>query len=225
MLGHAGALLFNGDLPVTSRATDHTAALPHAHSFPVLGVLRRLRHDPAPSTGVASAPRPAGCRPAGATPGRFPRSLMSALTGLGVQLYPGGIAAGRTSQSWPGPPATQITRATEADGSKATTRPAPQRGPSTRFTGPLTTHGASATGSVALRLPSSLAGTRRLAVPTRPYIVEAAPGLAPDPGFDLPPASTGHCDDRRRAPPPARLLISASWRTRFLALVIDPWVG
>ena len=52
---------------------------------------------------------------------------------------------------------------------------------------------------------SSLAGTSRLAVPTRPYIVEAASSLAPNPGSGLPPASTDHCDDRRRVPPPARL--------------------
>src|SRR6476620_721634 len=52
--------------------------------------------------------------------------------------------------------------------------------------------------------PSSLAGTSRLVVPARPYIVKAAPDLTPDPGIDLPPASTGHCDDRRRVSHPAR---------------------
>ena len=61
-------------------------------------------------------------------------------------------------------------------------------------------------------IPFSLAGTNRLVVPVRPYVVEAAPGLAPNPGLGLPPASTDHCDDQRRAPPLARN-ISASWRT------------
>jgi hypothetical protein len=61
-------------------------------------------------------------------------------------------------------------------------------------------------------IPSSLAGTNRLVVPIRPYVVEAAPGLTPNPGISLPPASTGHCDDQRRTPPSARS-ISASWRT------------
>jgi hypothetical protein len=41
-----------------------------------------------------------------------------------------------------------------------------------------------------------LAGTGRLVVPTRPYVVRAAPGLAPNPGSGLPSTSTGHCDDR-----------------------------
>lgn len=52
-------------------------------------------------------------------------------------------------------------------------------------------------------VPSLLAGTNHLVVSVRPYVVEAAPSLTPNPGLGLPPASTGHCDDRRRAPPPA----------------------
>jgi hypothetical protein len=67
-------------------------------------------------------------------------------------------------------------------------------------TRPLTSHGASAADSLALGLPSSLAGTRRLVVPTRPYVVRAAPSLAPDPGSSLPSASTDRCDDQRRSP-------------------------
>src|SRR5439155_9246820 len=66
--------------------------------------------------------------------------------------------------------------------------------------------------SVSLHLPSSLAGTGRLVVPTRPYVVRAAPGLAPNPGSGLPSTSTGHCDGQRRASHPARN-ISASRRT------------
>jgi hypothetical protein len=77
--------------------------------------------------------------------------------GVGAQLYRGGIATSRTSQSWPGPPAAQITQTTRAGRSKATTCPAPQSDPSTRFSRSRTTHGASATGSVSLRL-SVLAG-------------------------------------------------------------------
>jgi hypothetical protein len=142
---------------VTTLAADHAAALPHARSFPALGVLRRLRHDPMPTAGVTPAHQPAGGGLGRAAPGRFPRSLMPVSTEVGVQLYPGGIAAGRTSQSWPGPPAAQITQTTEADRSKATTCPAPQSDPSTRFSRSRTTHGASATGSVSLRL-SVLAG-------------------------------------------------------------------
>jgi len=61
-------------------------------------------------------------------------------------------------------------------------------------------------------IPSLLASTSRLVVSARLYVVEAAPGLSPDPGSGLPPASTGHCDDQRRTPPSAGFL-SASWRT------------
>lgn len=139
-------------LVATCHAADHAAALPHARGFPALGVLRRLRHAPMPTAGVAPAPRPTGCRAARAASGRFPRSLMSVTTGVGAQLYPGGIATGRTSQSWPGPPAAQITQTTEAGRPKATACPSPQSDPSTRFAGSPTTDGASATGSVPLRL-------------------------------------------------------------------------
>ena len=143
---------------VTPSAADHAAALPHARSFPALGVLRRLRHDPMPSAGVAPAHRPAGRRPVRATPDRFPRSLASVMTGTGAQLYPGGIATGRTSQSWPRPPAAEISPTTEAGRSKATTCPAPRSGPSTRFNRPPTTDEASTTGSVPLRLPVLASG-------------------------------------------------------------------
>src|SRR4051794_16966462 len=136
----------------------HAAVLPHAVSSPDLGVLRRLRHDPIPAAGVALAHRPAGNRQGRAVSDRFPRSLMSVAPGVGVQLYPDGIATGRTSQSWPEPPAAQITQTTEADRPKPTTCPAPQSDPSTRFGRSPTTNGASGTGSVPLRLPDFASG-------------------------------------------------------------------
>src|SRR5205823_12424781 len=85
-------------------------------------------------------------------------------------------------------------------------------GISTRFCRPLTTHGASIAVQSPCTFPSSLAGTGRLVVPTRPYVVRAAPGLAPNPGSGLPSTSTSHCDGRRRSSHPARN-ISASRRT------------
>ena len=116
-------------------AADHAAALPHARSFPALGVLRRLRHDPMPTAGVTPAHRP-GWMPVGqGGTGSLPTFTDVRSDGVGAQLYPGGIATGRTSQSWPGPPAAQITQTTRAGRSKATTCPAPQSDPSTRFTG------------------------------------------------------------------------------------------
>ena len=59
--------------------------------------------------------------------------------------------------------------------------PAPQRGPSTRFGRSLTTHETSTTGSLAAPIPSLLAGMTRLVVAGRPYLVETAPGLTPEP--------------------------------------------
>ena len=116
------------------------------------GVLRRLRHDPMPTAGVTPAHHPAGYGVGQGGTGSFPTFTDVRCDGVGVQLYPGGIATGRTSQSWPGPPAAQITQTTGAGRSRHTTCPAPQSDPSTRFSRSLTTHGASATGSVSLRL-------------------------------------------------------------------------
>src|SRR5918994_1925725 len=145
------APLFNDSSP-PRLAADHAAALSHARSFPALGVLRRLRHDPMPTAGVTPAHHPAGCGVGEGGTGPLPTFTDVRCDGVGVQLYPGGIATGRASQSWPGPPAAQITQTTEAGRSKATTCPAPQSDPSTRFIRSRTTHGASATGSVSLRL-------------------------------------------------------------------------
>jgi hypothetical protein len=64
-------------------------------------------------------------------------------------------------------------------------------------------------------IPSSLAGTTHLVVEGRPYVVETAPSLTPNPGLSLSPASTGPCENRRRTPPSARYH-SASWRTADL---------
>ncbi|MDH3399094.1 MAG: hypothetical protein OEM81_14890, partial [Acidimicrobiia bacterium] len=61
-----------------------------------------------------------------------------------------------------------------------------------------------------------LAGTGRLVVPARPYVVRAAPSLTPNSGIGLPSASTSHCDDQRRSPFISARSISASWRTADL---------
>jgi hypothetical protein len=118
---------------------------------PDLGVLRRLRHDPTPTAGVAPARRTTGCRAVRATSGRFPRSLMS----VQRDRYPASPRRhrpNRRSQCWSGPPAAHRIRATGEKQPSRTAAPAPQHGPSTRVGGPLTPHGASSTGSVALHL-------------------------------------------------------------------------
>ncbi|MGW4898783.1 hypothetical protein ACWEQL_42175, partial [Kitasatospora sp. NPDC004240] len=136
--------------------------------------------------------------------------------GFGAQLYPGSIATDRTSQSWSGPP--------DAHGIEAAGEERPSdRALSSTAKRPIHQVRQAADDSRDVNhwfsflapIPSSLAGTNRLVVSVRPYVVEAASGLTPNPGFSLPPASTGPCEDRRRAFHPARS-ISASWRTADL---------
>jgi len=67
--------MFTGDLlPCQPGRCQTAAALPRVTGSPGLGVLRRLRHAPAPTAGDEPAhPRPG--RPTGRTrPKRFPRS-------------------------------------------------------------------------------------------------------------------------------------------------------
>ena len=77
--GH-GAPLFNSVLLAIIRCCSHAAALPHVTGFPDPGVLRRLRHDPTPAAGVAPARLRAGHTAGRAAAGRFPRSLLFAMT-------------------------------------------------------------------------------------------------------------------------------------------------
>src|SRR5256714_13218692 len=135
--------------------------------------------------------------------------------GVGGQLSPRRHRSDRTSQSWPEPPAahgigkTREEELSDMAPSSATARPIHQVLQTVDDSRGFNRC------SVSLHLPSSLAGTGRLVVSTRPYVVRAAPGLAPNPGSGLPSTSTGHCDDRRRASQPARD-ISASRRTPHL---------
>src|SRR3989442_1724111 len=77
---------------------------------------------------------------------------------------------------------------------------------------PLTSRGASTTGSVSLHLPVLLAGPGCLMVPTRPYVVRAAPARPRTPGVRLPSASPGRCGGPGWASQPTRYH-GASWRT------------
>ena len=140
-----------------------------------------------------------------AAPGRFPRSLMSVATGSASSYTPAASPRAAHRSLGPGLPPPKSHRRRERAGQKP--RPVQHH----KATHPPDSAGRGRlTGLLPLvrfpyAFPSSLAGTSRLVVPARPYIVEAAPDLTPDPGIDLPPASTGHCDDRRRASHPARL--------------------
>src|SRR6478752_5852099 len=67
-----------------------------------------------PTAGVTPAHHPAGYAGGEGGTGPLPTFTDVRCDGVGVQLYPGGIATGRTSQSWPGPPAAQITQTTGA---------------------------------------------------------------------------------------------------------------
>jgi hypothetical protein len=91
---------------------------------------------------------------------------------------------------------------------------APQNSPSARVGRLPVSDGASTTGSLSLHLyPSLLAGTRRLTVPARPYVVSAAPSLTPNSGIGLRSTSTGRRNDQRRSPFTSARFQSASWRT------------
>lgn len=133
--------------------------------------------------------------------------------GFGAQLYPGSIATDRRSQYWSGPFDAHRLKTPKEE------RPS-DRALSSTAKRPIHQVRQAADDSRDVNhwfsflapIPSSLAGTNRLVVSVRPYVVEAASGLTPNPGFSLPPASTGPCEDRRRASHPARS-ISASWRT------------
>lgn len=194
----------------------HAVALPHADGFPVLGVLRRLRHDLASSAGVAPARRPAGCRTGRAMPDRFPRSLRISVTASVPRYIPAASPRTADRSIGPGLPASMGSGRRERRVHRLWPSPAPQSGPSTRVGRPLTTHGTSTTGSVSLH-PFRLRLRARTVWWCRsaPTLSRLLSGLTPNPGFSLPPASTGPCEDRRRASHPARS-ISASWRTAQL---------
>ncbi len=219
MLGHDidGASLFNNAPPRQQHHCYHAVALPHAAGFPDLEVLRRLRHDPAPSVSVAPAHRPAGCRTGRATPDRFPRSLRISTTASAPSSTP--AASPRTAHRSLGPGLRPLRSAVGEE------RPS-DRALSSTAKRPIHQIRQAADDSRGFNhwfcfltpIPSSLAGTDRLVVSVRPYVVEAASGLTPDLGISLPPASTGHCDDQRWAPPPTRFL-SASWRTPELVQI------
>src|SRR3954451_15681106 len=64
----SGANVFTPDLPNGFSLCGPAAALPHADGFPVLGVLRRLRHTPGTSADIApDRPPPATGRDRGAS--------------------------------------------------------------------------------------------------------------------------------------------------------------
>lgn len=138
--------------------------------------------------------------------------------GLGAQLHPDGIA--RTAHRSLGPGLRRPSAKGNRRGCPSHTgTSAPQHDPSTRVGRPLTTHGASSTGSLSLHLSISFAGIRRLVVPADPYVVRTAPGLARNPGSGLFSTSAGPCEDRRRSPFISARNYSASWRTGHL---VDP---
>src|SRR6266542_3587593 len=67
-LASSGAGVFTSDLPNGFSCCGPAATLPHADGFPVLGVLRRLRHAPGASADIApDRPPPAAGRARGAS--------------------------------------------------------------------------------------------------------------------------------------------------------------
>jgi hypothetical protein len=126
--------------------------------FPGPRVLRRLRHDPTPTADVAPARRPAGCGMVRATSGRFPRSLMFALTGPVPSYTPTASPTPHIAVSGKASDRPWDTDDQRGRSHRIRLPPAPRRDPSTRFDRSLTTHGASTTDSVSLHLPVVVCG-------------------------------------------------------------------
>lgn len=147
-----------------------------------LRLLRGLRHDPPPTAGVAPAPPPRWLRDGKGDDGSLPTFTDSPVCRGRRPALPRRHRPARRSQDWTGPPAAHTSQTTGEQRPHETGVAAPQNGPSTRVGRPLTTHGASLAGSSSYAFPASLAGTCRLVVPTRPYVVSAAPGPSSQPG-------------------------------------------
>jgi hypothetical protein len=114
--------------------------------------------------------------------------------GVGAQLFPGSLATGTPQPfpvaSWPAT-STGVRVALPYCWSGVRCCPAPIRQISSRFL----SCGGSTTGSCnPYTFPSRLPGPGRLAVPTRPVVVGAAPTLPYASRVRLPPASPGCCD-------------------------------
>src|SRR6266571_5046233 len=104
--------------------------------------------------------------------------------GGGAQLYPCSIAPGQPQPS-PGP-RRRDRIARHRVGRHLLRRATHCLGPDPPGLGPLTSRGASTTGSVSLHRPALLAGPGRLAVPPRPYVVRTAPASPAPPGISCP---------------------------------------
>lgn len=146
-----------------------------------------------PRSGVISGRR--ACPP----PGRLPdgkgdaRSLPTftedLCDGVGAQLYPGSIATDRISQSWSGPPETHgIKAAAEERPSDIALSSTAKRPIHQVRQAADDSRDVNHWFSFLAPIPSSLAGTNRLVVPVRPYVVEAAARPHPQPGVQ--PASS-----------------------------------
>jgi hypothetical protein len=84
--------------------------------FPVLGVLRRLRHDPTPSAGRCACPPTDWLSVGEGDAGSLPAFTDVRCDGVGDQLSPRRHRSDRTSQSWPEPPAAHGIGTTEEEG-------------------------------------------------------------------------------------------------------------
>src|SRR4051812_39649171 len=176
------------------------AALGHVTGFPGLGLLRWLRPTTRRSAdGAPSPPRP-GRSGIGTAPRWFPRSPLDRSTGIGAQLFPGGLAT-TTPQHFivafdpanPGPGRSSL--------GDCSSRPrcAPLTGPDPPGSSRRSTVGGSTTGSC-IRTPVRLACQARAVWQYRPVL--SLSGLLPPPSappeIDCPPASSGRCDDPKR---------------------------
>ena len=205
--------MFTGDLlAFQSTCCGFAALLRHVVGFPDLGLLRGLR----PISGSSVDDGPARHRPgwaAGrATPRWFPRSPCTGRRGRCPAL----LRQPRHGY------AADLRRGLPTDiRNRLRSRP-PTGGGRALLTGPhppgwsrRRDYGAFPTGSNCVyTFPSRLPDPDRLAVPTRPGVVGAAPTLTCVPRLGLPPASKACCDRPTVESFHLHPVHGASWRTR-----------
>jgi hypothetical protein len=208
-----GASVFTGDLLAFHTAPCRFAApLRHVAGFPDLGLLRGLRPISDSSVDDGPARHHPGRAAGRATPRWFPRSPCTGRRGRCPALLRQprhGYAAGLPRGLPTGIRNRLRSRPPTGGGRALLTGPHPPGWSRRRD------YGAFPAGSNCVyTFPSRLPDPGRLAVPTRPGVVGAAPTLTCVPRLRLPPASKACCDRPTMESFHLHPVHGASWRTR-----------
>ena len=216
--GH-GAPVFTGDLlAFQSLRCGLAALLRHVAGFPDLGLLRGLRPTPEAISRRRACPPPAWLAGGKGDPESGSHVHHAPVDGGGAQLFPCSLATG-TPQAFPvasGPAdaSTGLGVARPAVGWACTAA----RPISTRLEPVASLEGVPPLVHSRYTFPSRLPGPGRLAVPTRPVVVRAAPTLPCASRVRLPPASPACCDRPEVGPfiPPGNMAPRGAPRRRCM---------